>query len=550
MDLLRLLLQSAGQRAAIAVATGLVSGLGSAWLISLLNRAVTSPIGLALPFVGVAIAVLLTGLVCQKVLIELSQEAVYRLRLQLSERILQAPLSDLEELGANRLLATLTDDVVSLSTSVYFFPFLCIDLAVIFGCFAYLATLSTIVFLATLVVIGLAVTAVQWMMRRAGQFLKQARQEQDQLFKHLQALITGIKELKLNRDRRHYFLNAELRQSAAASRDYTNQALVTFAIASSVGQFIFFVIVGLLVFALPHLVQVPTAVLSGYVLTMTYLMLPFKTIIEKLPVLLKANVSLKKIDEMGLRLAQDSEQLTGSGSDVKAVPSWKSLTLTDVEHHYPGSSEPFALGPINLVFKPHEITFIVGGNGSGKSTLAKILVGLYAPNSGQILLDGIAVTDGNRDDYRQQFSGVFADFHLFDQLLGSLGSDRQHLDQTAQQYLEDLQIAHKVSIDSGRLSTTALSQGQRKRLALLNAYLEDRSIYFFDEWAADQDPYFREIFYQQILPGLKQRGKCVIAVSHDDRYFGLADRVIKLDYGKVESETRPAPNCRTAPEPS
>jgi putative pyoverdin transport system ATP-binding/permease protein len=540
MDLLRLLLQSAGKRAAIAVATGLVSGLGSAWLISLLNRAVTSPIGLALPFVGVAIAVLLTGLVCQKVLIELSQEAVYRLRLQLSERILQAPLSDLEQLGANRLLATLTDDVVSLSTSVYFFPFLCIDLAVIFGCFSYLATLSTIVFAATLVVIGLAVTAVQWMMRRAGQFLKQARQEQDQLFKHLQALITGIKELKLNRDRRHYFLNAELRQSAAASRDYTNQALVTFAIASSVGQFIFFVIVGLLVFALPQIVQVPTAVLSGYVLTMTYLMLPFKTIIEKLPVLLKANVSLKKIEEMGLRLAQDSEQLAGSPA---AIPTWTSLTLTDVGHHYPDSGESFALGPINLVFQPREITFIVGGNGSGKSTLAKILVGLYAPSSGQICLDGIAVTDGNREEYRQQFSGVFADFHLFDQLLGSLGTDRQQLDeisfdQRAQQYLEDLQIAHKVSIDSGRLSTTALSQGQRKRLALLNAYLEDRSIYFFDEWAADQDPYFREIFYQQILPGLKQRGKCVIAVSHDDRYFGLADRVIKLDYGKIESETR------------
>jgi putative pyoverdin transport system ATP-binding/permease protein len=273
------------------------------------------------------------------------------------------------------------------------------------------------------------------------------------------------------------------------------------------------------------------------------LMLPFKTIIEKLPVLLKANVSLKKIEEMGLRLAQDSEQLAGSQA---AIPTWKSLTLTDVGHHYSGSSESFALGPINLVFQPREITFIVGGNGSGKSTLAKILVGLYAPSSGQICLDGVAVTDGNREDYRQQFSGVFADFHLFDQLLGSLGTDRQQLDeisfdQRAQQYLEDLQIAHKVSIDSGRLSTTALSQGQRKRLALLNAYLEDRSIYFFDEWAADQDPYFREIFYQQILPGLKQRGKCVIAVSHDDRYFGLADRVIKLDYGKIESEIRPTP---------
>jgi putative pyoverdin transport system ATP-binding/permease protein len=532
MDLLRLLLRSSGQRAAIAVATGLVSGLGSAWLISLLNRAVTSPLGLVVPFVGAAIAVLLTGLVCQKVLIQLSQEAVYRLRLQLSEQILKAPLAELEQLGANRLLATLTDDVVSLSNSVYLFPFLCIDLAVILGCFGYLATLSTIVFLATLVVIAVAVGGVQWMMGRAQKFLKKSRLEQDQLFKHLQALITGIKELKLNTDRRQYFLNDELRKSAAASRDYTSQALVTFAIASSVGQFIFFVIVGLLVFALPHWVTVSATVMSGYVLTMTYLMLPFKTIIEKLPVILKANVSLRKIDDMGLQLAQGSEQL---GIVTTSSPQWKSLTLTDVEHHYSGSSESFSLGPINLTFQPGEVTFIVGGNGSGKSTLAKILVGLYVPDSGQIAIDDTPITDETRERYRQNFSGVFADFHLFDQLLGA---DRQQLDRTATQYLTDLQIAHKVTVESGQLSTTSLSQGQRKRLALLNAYLEDRSIYFFDEWAADQDPYFREIFYHQILPGLKQRGKCVIAISHDDRYFDSADRVIKLDYGKIESETR------------
>ncbi len=545
MDLLRLLLQSAGQRAAIAVATGLVSGLGSAWLISLLNQAVTSPIGLALPFVGVAIAVLLTGLVCQQVLIQLSQEAVYRLRLQLSEQILKAPLAELEQLGANRLLATLTDDVVALSNSVYLFPFICIDLAVILGCFAYLATLSTIVFLATLVVIVFAVAGVQWMMGRAQQFLKKSRLEQDQLFKHLQALITGIKELKLNTDRRQYFLDNELRKSAAASRDYTSKALTTFAIASSVGQFIFFVIVGLLVFALPHWVTVSATVMSGYVLTMTYLMLPFKTIIEKLPVILKANVSLRKIEEMGLQLAQGSEQLAIATTQS---PPWKSLTLTNVEHHYSDSSEPFSLGPINLTFEPGEVTFIVGGNGSGKSTLAKILVGLYVPNSGQIAIDNIPVTDETREQYRQNFSGVFADFHLFDQLLGTDTNcatlhDRQQLDRTATQYLTDLQIAHKVTVESGQLSTTSLSQGQRKRLALLNAYLEDRSIYFFDEWAADQDPYFREIFYHQILPGLKQRGKCVIAISHDDRYFDSADRVIKLDYGKIEADWRPNPRA-------
>ena len=108
------------------------------------------------------------------------------------------------------------------------------------------------------------------------------------------------------------------------------------------------------------------------------------------------------------------------------------------------------------------------------------------------------------------------------------------MDRQAQKYLKQLQLDHKVKIEQGKLSTTTLSQGQRKRLALLTAYLEDRPIYLFDEWAADQDPNFKEIFYTQFLCELKNRGKTVLIISHDDHYFHLADRIVKLNYGKVE----------------
>jgi putative ATP-binding cassette transporter len=107
------------------------------------------------------------------------------------------------------------------------------------------------------------------------------------------------------------------------------------------------------------------------------------------------------------------------------------------------------------------------------------------------------------------------------------------LDERAFKYLSQLQLNHKVQVKDGTLSTTELSQGQRKRLALLAAYLEDRPIYVFDEWAADQDPHFKEIFYRQLLPELKARGKALLVISHDDRYYHLADRLIKIDYGQV-----------------
>lgn len=196
-----------------------------------------------------------------------------------------------------------------------------------------------------------------------------------------------------------------------------------------------------------------------------------------------------------------------------------------------GEERGFILGPIDLTMQSGELIFIVGSNGSGKSTLAKLITGLYAPQMGQIFLNNEPIIEDNIEWYRQHFATTFADVYLFDR---SLGIDSSQADLEINRYLKELQLDRKVTVANGVLSTTDLSQGQRKRLALLTAFLENRPIYLFDEWAADQDPTFREVFYKQILPDLKQRGKLVIVITHDDRYFHLADRVLKLNYGRVE----------------
>ena len=67
---------------------------------------------------------------------------------------------------------------------------------------------------------------------------------------------------------------------------------------------------------------------------------------------------------------------------------------------------------------------------------------------------------------------------------------------------------------------------------MIIALLEDRPFYIFDEWAADQDPLFRKKFYEIIVPKLKKDNKIIFLISHDDMYFYLADRHIKLDTGK------------------
>jgi putative ATP-binding cassette transporter len=219
-----------------------------------------------------------------------------------------------------------------------------------------------------------------------------------------------------------------------------------------------------------------------------------------------------------------------------ASEPFESLELVKVSHHYRREREDdnFLLGPVDLTLVPGELVFLIGGNGSGKSTLAKVITGLYPPAGGEIRLNGRVVGDHNRDDYRQCFSTVFSDYFLFDRMAGRGGPEA---DLRARRYLERLHLDHKVSIRDGAFSTTQLSQGQRKRLALLSAYIEDRPFYLFDEWASDQDPLFKEVFYTELLPELRSMGKALLVITHDDRYFEFADRLVKLDYGRISQES-------------
>lgn len=520
-------------RVGVAIAAGLISGGASAGLIALINDAIaqSSRQPLIAPFVGLVLLALISSSLSQFLLVDLSQDAVYQLRMQLSQRILSAPLQQLERLGPSQLLATLTEDVQAISNTVFVIPTLCVDIAVICGCLVYLGWLSGWVFLAVAIFLVVAIALVQILIAAAYRYLALARLEKDRLFKQFRGITEGTKELKLHSTRRQLFFDEDLAVTATASRSYTKTAFKIAALSSSSGQLLFFILIGLLLFGATRVIPNAQSVLPAYILTITYVMRPIEGTIAQLPNLAVANVSLQKVKKMGLALAERAE----INSVRPSAASWQTLELNEVVHtyHSEDAASHFSVGPINLTLKAGELVFIVGGNGSGKSTLAKLITGLYLPDSGELRLDGEPIVESNREGYRQLFSAIFSDFYLFERLVST---EALTLDAQAQMYLEKLDLNKKVSVKNGQLSTTSLSQGQQKRLALLAAYLEDRSIYLFDEWAADQDPIFREIFYTQLLVELKQRGKTVMVISHDDRYFHLADRLIKLDYGQIESD--------------
>ena len=539
MGIIWLLFKASWVSVAMAILAGIISGGCSAKLIALINAAIeqNAPQSLIVSFAGLTVLVLISSSFSQFLLIDLAQDSVYQLRLSLSRRILAAPLRQLERLGPNQLLAVLTEDVQAISNTVFIIPFLCIDIAIIGGCLIYLGWLSGWVFLAVVTFLVVALVMVQTLIGYAHGYLRQVRQEMDRLLKHFRAITDGIKELKLHSTRRQNFFEDDLTTSAATACHYQKTALKIAAVASGGGQLLFFVLVGLLIFVVPQVMSDARAILPAYVLTLTYLLGPIQSLVEQLPNLANADVSIKKVNELGLTLSRDAELETVTRQN--AISTWKTLQLQQVVHTYQGedTAHRFTVGPINLTFQAGELVFIVGGNGSGKSTLAKLITGLYIPESGELCLDGTPITDVNREWYRQHFSTIFSDFYLFERLVRPMDGA---FEQQTQTYLKTLELDQKVTVKDGQLSTTALSQGQRKRLALLSAYLEDRPIYLFDEWAADQDPVFREIFYTQLLAELKQRGKTLWVISHDDHYFHLADRIIKLDYGHIESDAPPA----------
>lgn len=536
MNLIFFLLRSSWGMVAIAIFTGFVSGTSSAALIALISRAVSqdstsSFTNLFWNFLVLALVALVTSIISQVGLIRLSQEAIFQLRLSLCRQILASELNHLERLGNSKLLATLTEDVQDVANAVFILPFLCIDFAIVIGCLVYITWLSWAVSMMVFAFLGVAMGSCQWLLKRGDKLLFLAREDQDLLFKHFRTITEGIKELKLHYQRRNVFISEDFHYTATKFRRHNVQGLTFFAITSSWGKLLFFFAIGFILFVLPKFITINSQTLSGYILIFSYLMLPMDNLVNNLPNISRASIALQKIESLGLSLANFAEASTNP-SPVNSI--WESLELKSITYLYQKEQEDtFMIGPINLIFKPGELIFIVGGNGSGKSTLVKLITGLYTPESGEVFLNRQQINQQNLDWYRQHFSVVFSDFYLFDRLLGLESFD---LDTQAQTYLKQLQLDQKVKIEDGKLSTTNLSQGQRKRLALLTAYLEDRPIYLFDEWAADQDPIFKNIFYTQFLPQLRDSGKTILVISHDEHYFHLADRVIKLDYGKIESD--------------
>ncbi|HRX77829.1 MAG TPA: cyclic peptide export ABC transporter [Pirellulaceae bacterium] len=533
MKLIVVLLRSSWIAGLVASALGALSGMASLWLITLIHQALTDEASqshlLPIYFAGSCVLVLVTQVTAKCLLVRLSQATAARLRYELCSQIIAAPLRSLESVGPHRLLATLIDDVNAITSALSAFPGVCASAMVLVCGLVYLTHLSVPLAGATILMAGIGVASFLVGLRVANAYLSQAREDHDEVVKQLRDMIHGIKELKGNTTRCLDFVYDVLLPADSSMRHRLIAGLSIQGFAHSWGRLFLFIGIGLLLFVWPRIAEVSTATLTGYVLTILYLTYPLDAILGWLPAMNGASIAVAKIERLGLLIDRTEER-----REPTVIPKFYSLELSNITHQYKSpDGNGFVLGPVGLTLSKGEVLFIAGGNGSGKTTLAKLLTGLYVPEGGTISLNGKQINDDSRPEYRQLFSTIFVEGHLFDRLLG-IDAQPEEL----QHWLQLLGVEEKVDLETGRLLTDELSRGQHKRLALLVACLDDRPIFVFDEWAAEQDPSFKDIFYCQILPELSRRGRTVVAITHDERYFTAADRILKLVDGRLSDAVK------------
>jgi len=460
----------------------------------------------------------------------LVEEVLCRVRVRITDKIRHAELQFIEQTGHSSIYNCLAQDTVQISQSAnVVFASMEAGIMLLFA-MAYIAWLTPGGFIVTIVAIILGAWVFE--MRRKGiiRDLDLASRQEVFFFESLNHTLAGFKEVKLNRAKSHDLYMHQGR-IATEVQDLKSRAGVSSVFVMMFSQIFFYVLIAVVLFVWPYFEQPAPATVIKLTASILFIIGPLELLVGSLPLFLKADGAVNNLRELEARLDSGTKGQHVGEPPVHPVLDFKGLAFKDVNFEYKDAegTPQFKVGPLDFELRAGEILFIVGGNGSGKSTLLKLLTGLYYPDSGTIAANDEIIDQDTYPDYREIFSIIFTDFHLFDRFYGIKDVDGGKV----RALIKRMGLANKTKYRDGAFSNINLSTGQRKRLAYIIALLDDRQVYVFDEWAADQDPEFRKHFYEVMLPELRAEGKTIVAVTHDDKYFHAADRMLRMEEGRL-----------------
>lgn len=468
-----------------------------------------------------------TRKVSSSIIIKISQKLLWDYRKRILSMVLK---SNFEQLSKNKVkvFTAIANDVNILSSvSTNIVGFFTSSIMAI-SCLIYLALISTTLFLITLVTTVTGCIIYYYGSKRSAVYFEASRNLENDFLKNFKSILDGYKEI---------FMNPKIGKSIYENNiiDISNKsyksnvaAFTNFLKNQITGQILFYTLLTFILLYFSIVLKIESADMVRFVFVLMYFFTSIQTIMVLLPGFLNAKISSDHL----LALYSELGQLEVNAHPLNPVfekTIFNEVTVRGLKFQYGEVGSFFNIGPIDFNIKRGDVIFIYGGNGSGKTTFINSLLGMLTPLDGQITVNGKLITKDNHLDYRSIFSVVFSDFFLFDAIYSIEKVNLEKWDK----YLRLFELDGKVALNGNKYSVIDLSTGQRKRLALITALLEDKPILVIDEWAADQDPIFRKKFYTEIIPFLKNEKMAILAITHDDKYYYCADRLYKMDYGKL-----------------
>jgi putative ATP-binding cassette transporter len=462
------------------------------------------------------------------------EKAIAKVRLRIVNKIRQSELDFIENKGKVEIYTYLTQDTNLISSSSMLMIAAIQSSLILIFCLFYVFWLSPLGFLLIVFSTVLTVGIYFAYSDSVTDMLQMTTIKETRFFESLNHILIGFKEIKVNQ-KKNDDLFSFVETVADEAKQLKIQVGLKLILDVMFSRIFSNSVLGIIVFILPLFSLSHADVVIKLTSTLLFIMGSIEVVVAAVPMLAHANIAVGNLQQLEAQLdAVNKRTILTDKVPEKQFVDFKTIQLKNIQFKYldKEGNPLFHVGPLNLTIQPGEILFIVGGNGSGKSTLLKLLTGLYYPDVGTLVVDNKVIEQNNYQAYRELFSIIFTDFHLFDRLYGLPAVDEQQLNAL----LGLMELEKKTQYLDGKFTHLDLSTGQKKRLAFIVTVLEDKPVYILDELAADQDPQFRKYFYERVLPDLKKQGKTIIAVTHDDKYFDIADRIIKMDYGKINDE--------------
>jgi len=461
----------------------------------------------------------------------IAENIIRKVRIRIAKKIANSELFFIENIGKGKIFTRLTQNTNIISQSITILLNALQAGITLFFCIFYLLLISKIAFFITIITLSAAIFIYLYHEKQISSNLEESINQENIFFDMLNDTLDGFKELKINKKKTDHHLEI-LNEIAIDTEKLKIKTGIQFVIDLMFSQTSFYILLAIVTFLLPRFGHIDSELVIRIAAAILFIIGPLNNLVGAVPDFARANVAIGVLYQLENQL-DDASKTYKTTVPVQKFTSFKKIQFEKTVYYYPDAegNPLFTIGPFDMSIQQGELVFVIGGNGSGKSTFLKLLTGLYYPTSGIIKLDDLTITKKSYPPYRELYSIIFNDFHLFKILYGyKQTKDFEKLNDL----LKLMKLDLKTEIIDGKFTNINLSTGQRKRLAMIVSLLDDKPICVYDEWAADQDPDFRKYFYDFLLKDLKDKGKTIIAVSHDDRYFHVADRVLKMEFGKFQ----------------